>query len=86
LPSTSRSTSEHTRTRIIAHTVRPVRLHTPHCVRGSNEHAGELAIGDYTWSQGVSHVRVSHTDHGFFVVVAGPEAPAACKFVGGRRP
>jgi len=42
----------------------------------------DLFIGDYSWQQDVSLVRVTHTDHGFFVVVVGPAAPAACKFGG----
>ena len=40
----------------------------------------DLFIGDYSWQQDVSLVRVTHTDHGFFVVVVGPAALAACKF------
>ena len=44
-----------------------------------SEFTHDLFVGDYTWLQGVSRVRVSHSAHGYFAVVVGRAPPAGCK-------
>jgi len=43
------------------------------------EFSHSVAVGDYSWSQGVSSVRVTHTSHGFFAVVVVGGLPVGCR-------